>query len=394
MAALKRKNPKTRGARKKQRSRVTKRTGKRHTRAPTNYTAGVTTYKAKAVKQGKGTKKAKISKKMRNTIKSVMAIDRPIGHYRIQYLNGGAAYSGFSSDEQTTLSGMHNATDGLGWHFSVDHIINAASIAFNGAFTVASAAKFNPNLANRLADNTKLIVQATSSSYKLFNPSNRVIEVHVYEIAPKEQMPIDFEDPTKYWYLTSANTFTATTAALLQTKGMYDEIKESFEQDIKTNSVSTAAGTYSAVLPNTLNVTPNMSPTFRQKFKCNKLRDFKLEPGQDSFFAFKGPCNFTLDMEKMFDKGVYNNLQKWSRNIIFICKLDMTFSADAFGFGRAKASSVSKGGLCIERNDYYKFTAPENSSAGVKDVYIFDTEKISGSATTMTAVGDETYFAV
>lgn len=357
-------------------------------RAPTQYTAGVKKYKAKSVRQRRN-KKAKVSKKMANAIKSVIAVQRPKGEYSIQYLGGGVYYSGFTSNNQLYIGGIFDVVDGGGWHFSVDQIINSASICFNGANWAAGTTKLMPTMVNRLAANTKLTVGKCYSKYKLLNASDRMVTVTAYEIAPREEMPINFNDYTTLWTLTAANTYTASAGGGNQVQTFADELNQAYVVDARTNTLTTGAAGYPQVATGSMNTSPSLSKTFMKKFKCQALKTFTLEAYQDGELFVDGPGGFNLNLNKCFDKSIYNNIQKYSRQIIFKIQLGKLFSTTAYGFSNAP-SSVSGGGLSVDRTDFYSFTAPENSTAGVKDVRIFDTEINVGGLLTLSNVNDET----
>lgn len=98
-----------------------------------------------------------------------------------------------------------------------------------------------------------------------------------------------------------------------------------------------------------------------------------MEPGMQFKFFVQGPSNMELDYKKYWQNGIYMNVQKFSRGIMFIAHEDLT-SMGATGAGSGRPSdTILDSKLCIERVDHYRIDVPQQIyGTERKDRYGFD----------------------
>jgi hypothetical protein len=352
---------------------------------PSTYVAGQTVYRAAKVKM-KRKKVAKIPPALKKAVKHIVAGDKPVGTLVRRSLNNSVAVNVVNGQKvwDGNLDGGPNMN---GYSFTVDQIVNAASVMFNGAFATNTVAFNKPTLANRFGANTKFDVIDSHTLYFLKNVTTRELHIDVYEFAAKDLMSHVPDNQAQIWTF-NGTTYTGVTGNGEQAHNPSNEWLDAFSSDFQTNSVSTGGPTaYSAVNISTIGVTPDDSITLKKRFRIGKLKRIKLEPGQEAKVFLQGPSKFTLDLAKCFQKGVYMNVQRYTRATLFVMNVDAAAGTTS-GFSRA-ATSSGNGALVVDRKDYYKIACPEQASeTNQKTVKIIDVY-VGSSAGTLFNVGEE-----
>lgn len=324
---------------------------------PTRYGAGVRRFKASKVRLKKK-RVPKINPKFRKKVLQAVEAPKACGQYQMTYLGGWVSQNLINQDGQYVFSGAPNTLDGV-WHFTVDNIVNAASWLFSNSVRVDSNVAHTPLITGRLAfNNAQLHVRNSGSKYLLTNSSMRSMNVDCYEIAPKNVGSFYYPDDTKiikYDNTAMADAYTVATAGNnMQFESPEFHWADAFEQDYQLGSLKRTVGGDAALSTNQIYVSPTDSPTFKKQFKCSKLKSWKFEPGQEGSVYLQGPNKFTLDLNKVVIDEVYNNIQKFSRGVIFIIYYDLV--AHSTSGGSRAASSDTSGGLNIERTDYFNIS--------------------------------------
>jgi hypothetical protein len=241
---------------------------------------------------------------------------------------------------------------------------------FNGAFTVNSNLMHSPNFVGRFPLlNQKLHVQNSYTSYRLSNQTPREWMIRVYEIKSKKNASYVSTSAGSQEWLWNGAVFTG--SADLQAIGVPEgEWGNALTGDAVNNAVSTSLGSYGIVPKEQFGLSPTSSPSMKAKFQVNLLKSLKIEPGQEANVFLQGPKNLEIDMEKVVENTVYNNIQKsYTRGLIWVMVPDIVHGATS-GFGHQKGTV---GGIAMERTDTFTITCPDQAAVtNIKDVYIRD----------------------
>jgi len=326
-----------------------------------DYKAEVRKRKAKGI-DIKKKKKKKISKKLKAAILDTLAAKEPMGKYTLKLNGGGFAKSAFITNQQSAFNGGQYGSFDCPWDFIADHFINAASILFNGAPYTAGTFEFNqPDFPLRFATHTmKLRVLNSSVRYSLWNKTIRTMYIKVYEIAPRA--PGSFYHTNQANKITDTGTVYATVANDEAQRDLVTEWTNAATTDFNNRArFNSLVGT---VAVTQLGNAPNMSPSFRGKYKVSKTEDIKLEPNERHDVFVQGPNDKVLSYERYTHDGTYYNVRpEYTRGTLFVVSLDvvpMEAGGVHTGFARANGST-SAGGLSIEKTLRFKLECPEET---------------------------------
>lgn len=324
-------------------------------------------------------KDPKVSKSFVAKVNKALTPTHAHGSYTIVYPEGRVDFTGLNKQlvwdgSNSTNAGVPN--DGI-LHFTTDHFGAVASALFNQMPINFSGSCYNPTFTNRLnIENTKFHVKNSWSTYEIKNNTQRVITLKVIECAPKRAGTYNTANAfSTQWYQNTGGGVLALVSNLVACKTPVacwtDSVGEDFENEYSFKYNNAAFSQLLSI--NDLHLNPSSSPTFRQVWKSALLKEVVMEPGMQFKFFVQGPSNMELDYKKYWQNGIYMNVQKFSRGILFIAHEDLT-SMGAIGAASGRPSDTNLDSkLCIERVDHYRIDVPQQIyGTERKDRYGFD----------------------
>lgn len=342
---------------------------------PTQYKPGVKRYKAKATRSVRG-KSVSVSKKFRSMVQKAMHPTDSIGTHKVDFFGGSVAESQFGYNKQIVWTGCPGTQDG-NYHWTVDDIVNASCVLWNGGLMRANPTTFHqPNFSARWAEsyNMKLEVIDSFSEYEVTNTSLYAIHLKAVCLKPKEARSFVYDNQLNFWaFNNTLKTYVSTVAANNVFGNSIDEWARALAVDKGTENLATGdSGAFAALDVYRRGLDPQHSIALKGMFAMSTLQDSVIQPGQTVKIKLAGPRMLTIDMEKFHEHETYNNIQpKFTRSIIFIAKLEQVRGATSGGGFLADTSLTAA--LVVNRKDFIKFKIPDRApELATKNVTIWD----------------------
>lgn len=310
------------------------------------------TRSGRRVSKSTGTKKIKVSRKLRKKIKEVIKTSSPSGYYQERF------FIKFTpvSMQQTCVdlgggnyNGEFGTADNRLWLFDPCRVLNVASTLFNGKVPVAnktSSAVASVNLFDR--SNIQIDVLRQWVEFNIKNNTARSIEIKLWT-----------------WELKKVAAYSADGPATLG--NFVAEWADSFASEtLRTIFGSASASTTGlntlAVTPLTIGASPSMSHSMREKYNIEE-RVILLEPGRTFKHNVQGP-------RKLYDFGKFNQGSSFTNGIKGIKGCAMGFMVDntmSTTFGPGNSARLTNMlaeqpyGIAVETVYHYVIRMPEQA---------------------------------
>jgi len=267
-----------------------------------------------------------------------------------------AALNSTANNLQSVDSFTELVTSYSKWDFLPEYFVDAVSCLFgNKAATVGGyIATAAGNIGTGVTPETstygsalkfKVIDSFTRYHYK--NNTPRIMTLELYECAPKRCSYLS-TSPT-----TLGGVATAGAQDALISPASYWTACLSDEQSVGIN-ISSAAS-------NMWGLSPLSCPAFKKAFNVTKTV-VVLEPGSSYDHFLQGPNDFDFNYAEMFSATVLQNIQKFSRYLLPIIKVDLAgATAGVAPFGRLfHTNSLTTGNIFgYQRTMHCKVEMPE-----------------------------------
>lgn len=278
-------------------------------------------------------KKVKVSKEFRKKVKEALTGN---------YIKG--KFTDVSYGKIIPVSGVQTNLDlGYSWDnafsfFSPGQVLHVASVLFNQQLNTQVGLTSNPGLFS--IRNMKIDVVKSHVTVKFKNNSARNIHFNVYAVSPKGKLDGNGKNAVFAWSEAMANDGTAGPSQM--------------------NISQTFGGARVPASPAQLLVKPTTSPAFSNKYTCDTTT-VMLEPGKEYTYYLKGPQPKTYDYAKYWNGLLFDNQQKFIKQIMVSAWVDVT-GTDTGAIGRYTNLNPIKGfGLLYEMTQHFTVSLPEQT---------------------------------
>lgn len=263
----------------------------------------------------------------------------------------------------TPYTGGTAGAPAMGWAFSPEYYLDAASVLFNnktpsangyafdtaGTFGVGATATGFP--ATSPASNLQFTITNSYEDYLFKNITNRVVDMKVYLCAPRQAS-----------YLSVAPT-TITGGAGAEADALINP-KNTWGQAL-TDQVSLGIN-LAAANSSVLNMKPQYAKGFMKYFKL-ETHEVVLEPGETFHYRVQGPSDFEWKWENHVKNNIFTTIAKYSRYVMTVCKFSMDVVGNGVGrgthqfrFATAQPDTAANS-IAIERKLYCSIRMPEQT---------------------------------
>jgi hypothetical protein len=309
----------------------------------------------------------KVTHKFKKMVEKALQTDSVKGTVQMKYLGLGFALDGMSQDRQAVWDTVNNLQQDAGFVFGPDHFLEAANrlwANFTGAHTLAP---FLSNVPTGFDPNTvKFHVIDSHSKFVYRNNSDRTLLLRIYVCKPKMKGSYNSIDPTNYIaYKQNGTSVTLNDPIVPPAFSWTDSVAGDFASRQSSNG-------YGAAISNsTLFLEPSTSKYWKNVWTSD-FKEIKMMPGQDYEFIIQGPQDMSLDYQKFWREGIYQNVQMFTRGVLHVLIADMdtanTTSPSNNYSSRSKPKTLSGASgrtiqqfLCQERYDYFRLQMPEET---------------------------------